>query len=164
MNLGYTSKKPVFIELDQVDKDYQLIDPVFQIEKIVDSTNSNGVIGIVQKGISNIKRPAKFKNSISFEFNEFINKRYYHNPYAKKIIMSISKISVSENSKAFNESGQVILSIQYFYQRKLYHSDMLVKSNTTITDVTHSHSKSLSILLETSLANLSEKIRNERDL
>lgn len=165
-------QKPLYVELKPVDKNHQLVDPVFQIEKVIDSTNSGGIIGY--KGKQN--RPFMFEKAIASEFEDFINNRFYYNPYGKRLKMAVSLLSISfnnKNSRLTNEKRQVVLSIQYYLEKDLYHSNTLrADIITTLSGGLYSgvpqrnytdYGGAISSLIEESLQSLSDKIKAERE-
>lgn len=168
MYKGYGQTKPVYIKLQKVKKDHQRIDPAFQIEQVIDSTNSYGVMGVVQKGGKN--RPIKFRSSFVDEFNKFINSRFYVNPYGKKLVLVISAIKIPE-AKRTVKNAQIVLRIKYFENDILYHSDMSASKEgdqfltlpgpdgvARFQYTGTNYSKSLSDMIEQSLLNLSDII------
>jgi len=157
---NFNHKKPVFIAFEQPEEvSYRELS--FQVDEIIDSTNTNGIYGFIVTGFQSTMKPVKFKNGIENQFRNFISNYSFHNPLGKKIKLVIKDLQVSQKIDLKRDPGMIIMALNYYYDNQLIHSDLMTKTHKKGSHQTKVYTAFLEDALGKSLENLNTKILNQ---
>jgi hypothetical protein len=77
----------------------------YKIAKVVDNRVIKDNIGVVQKGLSNKRRLAKFKSDVGTELQKLFNRIYKPTPNAPEFICVIHDLHIDEQTNLYSEKG-----------------------------------------------------------
>lgn len=93
--------------------DYKRLKTDFYIEEVEDRRDDKEYIGVVQKGLSNKKRPAKLGDSFRIEIITFLRHTISKKSERRPLKMLVHKLWISEKTLAASERGFVDLVIEF---------------------------------------------------
>ena len=137
--------------------------PVFSITEIIDARSEKNWIGIVQKGLSNRKELARFKNDLQTEFLALINGSIDKNKSLTGLVMRVVKATINERTLLTSETANAELIVEFYMERdqQLYLLKSVASNKTSYgADVTGKHGKNISDCLEECLSQVNDHLAN----
>jgi hypothetical protein len=155
----YNYKKPHYIDF-KINQEDSYRELSYKIDKIIDSTGSNGSYGYVIKGLNQTRREVKFTNGLTYQFQNFITNFSLYNPYGKSLVMVIDELKVSKASDiaARKNPGVIIIRFKYFSRNEILFQETITKPHKKGSHENKIYQESIQNALEASLNKLEKHI------
>jgi len=113
IGIGLHAKDKIFY-IELVHELFTIENCDFYISTVLDERNDTTSIGFAQIGAFNKKVPAKLIGGVENSFFDFISSSLTKQDGFSEIILKVQELRVSEHTTFSSETGEAILSIQFF--------------------------------------------------